>query len=74
MDFEAIFGWIFFGFGILSAALYLIEWIMGNDMSRVFSKRRRYIERMGKTAGTIWHIVSYVVLPIGMGMYLLLQR
>ena len=56
----------------MAGILYLIEWTTGRDMSRAFSRRYRYIERMGKTLGTIWHIVSYVILPhrgwIGVGL------
>ncbi len=69
---ESIFGWIFITFGVMAGILYLIEWTTGRDMSRAFSRRYRYIERMGKTLGTIWHIVSYVILPIGAGLALVL--
>ena len=62
---EIYFGWFFLLLGLVSLWGYLT----GNKM--IFSKRDYYIRRWGQKFGKILHFVSYVIVPIAIGIYLI---
>ncbi len=62
---EFWFGWFFLILGLISLWGYLA----GNKM--IFSKRDRYIKMWGEKWGRIIHFISYVIVPIAVGIYFL---
>jgi len=60
---EIWFGWFFLILGLASLWGYLA----GNKM--IFSKMDRYTNFWGEKFGKILHFISYVVIPIAVGIY-----
>lgn len=71
MTTNQIFGILFVVFGLLSLAMYAAN-AVGLNLPISFWKLGPMRDRWGKTVGTIFHFVSYVVAPIIFGTLLVL--